>query len=86
MRFAPPLRQLGDASAAMKVEISDSILIDDLLESLRAARYNAVQTGDTTVDVRSGWLLPEDLAGRELDAYLRVWELRYPKAWAARVD
>jgi hypothetical protein len=74
------------ASAAMKVEVSDSVLIDDLLESLRAARYNAVRTSDRTVDVRSGWLLPEDLAGRELDAYLRVWELRYPTAWAARVD
>jgi hypothetical protein len=69
----------------MKVEVSDSVLIDDLLESLRAARYNAVRTGDTTVDVRSGWLLPEELAGRELDAYLRVWELRYPRGWAARV-
>lgn len=65
--------------------MSDSVLIDDLLESLRAARYNAVRTSDTTVDVNSGWMLPEELAGRELDAYLRVWELRYPKAWAARV-
>jgi hypothetical protein len=81
-----PLRRTGDASAAMKVQISDSVLIDDLLESLRAARYIAVRTSDTTVDVRSGWLLPEELAGRELDAYLRVWELRYPKAWAARVN
>lgn len=81
-----PATATPGASAAMKVEVSDSVLIDDLLESLRAARYNAVRTSDTTVDVRSGWLLPEELAGRELDAYLRVWELRYPKAWAARVD
>jgi hypothetical protein len=84
--MGPRYGDSGGAPAEMKVEVSDSVLIDDLLESLRASRYNAVRTSDTTVDVRSGWLLPENLAGRELDAYLRVWELRYPKAWAARVD
>jgi hypothetical protein len=70
----------------MKVEVSDSVLIDDLLDSLRAARYIAVRTSDRTIDVKSGWLLPEELAGREVDAYLRIWEIRYPRAWAARVD
>ena len=86
MRCAPRCGNFGDASAAMRVEVSDTVLIDDLLESLRAARYNAVRTSETTVDVNSGWMLPEELAGRELDAYLRVWELRYPKAWATRVS
>jgi hypothetical protein len=71
--------------AAVKVEVSDPTLVEDLLESLRWSGLLASQTGARTVDAHFGWPLREDAAGHELDAYLRVWEVRHRHAWAVRV-
>ena len=62
----------------MKIEVSDPTLVDDLIESLRAAQFIVARTGAKTMDARFGWPLREDAARLELDLYLRVWCAKEP--------
>lgn len=73
------------ASAAMKVEVSDPVLAEDLAEALRRSGCVALRTGGRVVEVRFGWPLREDAARLELDGYLRIWEAGHRGAWAVRV-
>jgi len=83
---ATPLRQLRGPSAAVKIEVSDPSLVEDLLESLRRTGLVASRVGERTVDAHFSLPFREDAAGLELDAYLRVWEVRHRHAWATRVS
>jgi hypothetical protein len=70
----------------MKVHVSDSNLVDDLIESLRRSQCIVVRTGDRMLDIRFGWPTRDDAAPYELDGYLRVWEAMHPGAHATRLD
>ncbi len=70
----------------VKIEVSDPTLVDDLIESLRAARLIVARTGAKTADARFGWPLREDAARLELDLYLRLWCAKNEGARAIRVD
>jgi hypothetical protein len=70
----------------VEIEVSDSTLVDDLIESLRAAQLIVARTGTKTVDVRFGWPLREDAARLELDLYLRVWCAKHQGVRAIRMD
>ena len=51
----------------VEIEVSDPTLVDDLIESLRAAQFIVARTGAKTMDARFGWPLREDAARLELD-------------------
>jgi hypothetical protein len=69
----------------MKVEVSDPVLAEDLIEALRRSGCIAIRSGGRTIDVRFGWPLRDDAARHQLDGYLRVWEASRRGAWAVRV-
>jgi hypothetical protein len=73
----------GEQLRQVEIEVSDPTLVDDLIESLRAAQFIVARTGAKTVDARFGWPLREDAARLELDLYLRVW---CAKNWGARAN
>jgi hypothetical protein len=77
---------LGEQLRQVEIEVSDPTLVDDLIESLRAAQFIVARTGTNTVDARFGWPLREDAARLELDLYLRVWCAKNWGARAVRVD
>ena len=81
-----PLRQLRAPIAAVRVEVSDPNLVEDLLESLRNAQCDVVRRDASTIEVRFGWPLEDDASRYELDGYLRVWEAMHPNSRATRVD
>lgn len=62
----------------MKVDLSDPSLADDLVGFLRRARCSAERSGPGTVTVSVVDSLSEDLARRELDAYLATWQILHP--------
>jgi hypothetical protein len=68
------LRQLRAPIAAVKIEVSHTNLVEDLIESLRSSRCDVVRTGERTLEIRGGWPIVDDAAPYELDGYLRVWE------------
>ena len=72
--------------AAVKVEVNDPNLVEDLLGALRDTRCVVVQTGPRLLEVRSGWPTEGDGGRYELDGFLRVWEAVHPGASATRVD
>ncbi|MGH3033675.1 MAG: hypothetical protein ACRDON_03850 [Gaiellaceae bacterium] len=69
----------------MKVEISDSELVDDLLGFLRRARCSAERSGPETLTVSLADAPSEDLARRELEAYLAAWQTIHPDVRVRRL-
>lgn len=75
--------------AAMRVQISQPALIEDLLAFLRQKGYDAERESEAgdLVSLRSDRDSPSAKAARmELELYLRVWEALCPDAAAALVD
>lgn len=66
------------------VHLSDSDLVEDLMERLRASGCIVARIGPCTVEVRSGWPVDEDTAMYELDGFLRVFEALHPGIRATR--
>jgi hypothetical protein len=69
----------------VKIEVNDSDLVEDLIESLRASRCAVVRTGERTLEIRDGWPIADDAAPYELDGFLKVWEATHRGAMATRV-
>lgn len=69
----------------MKVEISDPSLADDLVGFLRRAHCQAERAdGNGTLAVSLPDSPSEDLARRELEAYLLAWQALHPGVQARR--
>lgn len=79
------MRPFRAPTAAVKIEVSHSGLVEDLIESLRASRCLVVRTGERTLEIREGWPVADDAAQYELDGYLRVWEATHQGTIATRV-
>ena len=69
----------------MKVEISDSELVDDLVGFLRRARCSAERSGPETLTVSLADSPTQDLARRELEAYLATWQTIHPDVRVRRL-
>lgn len=62
----------------MRVEISDPALADDLVAFLRRAHCEAERADGTSVAVSVPEAGRDDLARRELEAYLKAWQALHP--------
>jgi hypothetical protein len=62
----------------MRVEVSDSMFVYDLLSSLKCANYEAALASETTVDVRVPDLVTAEQARLHLGLYLANWRARHP--------
>jgi hypothetical protein len=78
------------ATAAMRIEVSDSTLVDELAQALRRCEFSVVRTGAQRLHVRSG--ASHENVGTipgavelELDLYLKVWEVKHPGVRATRL-
>jgi hypothetical protein len=69
----------------VKIEVSHSDLVEDLIESLRTSRCRVVRTGERALEIRGGWPLADEAAPYELDGFLRVWEAVHEGARATRI-
>lgn len=87
MRGATRLPNLaGPHSAAMTVEVSQPLLVRELIDALRLMQCVAAPRGERYVEVVSGWPLSDRaVGGRLLDAYLHAWGAR-KGGWAVRVS
>lgn len=68
----------------MKVELSDPTLADDLLAFLRRAHCEAERADRRTIAVSLPETASEELARRELEAYLAAWQMLHPGVHARR--
>jgi hypothetical protein len=74
--------------AAMRVRISDAVLMGDLTDFLKAAECRVRKVGETTLDVAMPILRapsPEQ-AQREIDIYLKTWQAMHPGSYARIVS
>jgi hypothetical protein len=69
----------------IKVHVSDSGFVDDLVDALRAQDCDAARGRDRIVEVRRGWPREGPGAEYELDGFLRAWEALRPGVAATRV-
>jgi hypothetical protein len=74
----------------MKVEVSDSALVDELAQALRRYEFSVVRTGLQRLHVGFGasqrnLAATPDAAQLELDLYLKVWEAKRPGVRATRL-
>jgi hypothetical protein len=75
----------------MDVDVSDSLLVDELADLLRRYGYAIVRTGLNRLHVglgasQRGAVQVLGSAELELALYLRAWEARHPGVQAARVN
>jgi hypothetical protein len=70
----------------MRIRISDSALIGDLLEYLRGNDCLAIQTSTNIVAVSLADGLPYDAARLELDLHLSDWLVGHADASAVVID
>ena len=75
----------------MKVQVSESVLVDELAQALRRCEFSVLRTGENTLHVSPASAQPrgEEIPGAaelELDLYLKVWEAKHPGSRAARVQ
>jgi hypothetical protein len=74
----------------MRIEVSDSALVDELAQALRRCEFSVVRTGAQRLHVRLGashgnvGTIP-GAAELELDLYLKVWEVKHPGVRATRL-
>jgi hypothetical protein len=74
----------------VKVQVSESTLVDELAQALRRCEFSVLRTGANTLHVSP---VPaqhrvEEIPGAvalELDLYLKVWEAKHPGARASRI-
>jgi hypothetical protein len=70
----------------MTIEVSQPLLLHELLEALRSTQCVAAPRGERYVEVVSGWPVSDRAGGgRLLDAYLHAWGAR-KGGWAVRVS
>jgi hypothetical protein len=62
----------------MDIRLADPIYTDRLASFLESLGQSAIQCGPGQIDV----IIPDndDVAARELEIYLRVWQVLYPDA------
>jgi hypothetical protein len=74
----------------MRIEVSDSALVDELAQTLRRCEFSVVRTGAQRLHVGPS-ATQENIAAipgamaLELDLYLKVWEVRHPGVRATRL-
>lgn len=74
-----PIRRVGvPDAAAMRVRISDSALLGDLLDFLRRTECVAEQASADSLDVFVPHAPSAAQARREVDVYLATWRARHP--------
>jgi MOSC domain-containing protein YiiM len=72
--------------AAMRVRISDSVLLGDLTGFLEAAECRVRKVGEATLDVTMPRAPSAEQAQREIDIYLKTWQAMHPGAYARIVS
>jgi hypothetical protein len=70
----------------MKILLTDSALLDDLLEYLAAEGCVVEQVGPNLVEVSRLSSVRHDHARLELDLYLRAWQEAHPEAEVRILD
>jgi len=70
----------------MRIRISDTALVRDLLEYLRRRHCEAVQMGHEVIAVSLAPSLPYEAARMELDLHLTDWRARHIGASAVILD
>ena len=70
----------------MKILLTDSALLDDLLEYLSAEGCIVEQVGPNLVEVSRLSSVRHDHARLELDLYLRAWQEAHPDAEVRILD
>jgi hypothetical protein len=72
--------------AAMRVRISDSVLLGDLTDFLEAAECRVRKVGEATLDVTMPRAPSAEQAQREIDIYLKTWQAMHPGSYARIVS
>jgi hypothetical protein len=72
--------------AAMRVRISDAVLMGDLTDFLEAAECRVRKVGEATLDVTMPRAPSADQAQREIDIYLKTWQAMHPGSYARIVS
>jgi hypothetical protein len=90
VRHTTPAAAITGRTAAVKVDVSETELVDELAEALRRCEFSVLRTGANTLHVSPGPAQHgvDEIPGAtelELDLYLRLWEAMHPGARAARV-
>jgi len=75
-----------DSNAAMRIRVSDPVLIGDLLDHLLGNGCLAIQMSRNMVAVSFSDGLPYDAARLELDFHLADWLLRHADGSAVVID
>jgi hypothetical protein len=83
------MRRSRVRTAALRVEISDAALVDELAQTLRRCEFVVMRTSSRELEVRPraaqhGAPQIEGAAELELDLYLKVWEAKHPGVRASR--
>jgi hypothetical protein len=72
--------------AAMRVRISDAVLMGDLTDFLKAAECRVRKVGEATLDVAMPRAPSPEQAQREIDIYLKTWQAMHPGSYARIVS
>jgi hypothetical protein len=72
--------------AAMRVRISDAVLMGDLTGFLEAAECRVRKVGEATLDVTMPRAPSAEQAQREIDIYLKTWQAMHPGSYARIVS
>jgi hypothetical protein len=72
--------------AAMRVRISDAVLMGDLTDFLKAAECRVRKVGEATLDVAMPRAPSAEQAQREIDIYLKTWQAMHPGSYARIVS
>jgi hypothetical protein len=72
--------------AAMRVRISDAVLLGDLTDFLEAAECRVRKVGEATLDVTMPRAPSAEQAQREIDIYLKTWQAMHPGSYARIVS
>jgi hypothetical protein len=72
--------------AAMRVRISDAVLLGDLTDFLKAAECRVRKVGEATLDVAMPRAPSAEQAQREIDIYLKTWQAMHPGSYARIVS
>ena len=73
-------------SAAMRVRVSDSARLDNLMAFLQATECRVRKVDPATLDVSMPRAPSEEQAEREVEIYLRTWTAMNPGYYAGIVE
>ena len=79
-----PIQALS--AAIMRVRLTDQALLPDLLRYLRSTECVVEQVGPDELNVVVPRAPSDEQARREIDLYLRAWQVMNPKAQAEIID